>query len=172
MEGALLEQGFQLIDLQGTIELVYAKIVRRTNLKVSLRVYTGINPDGQSRAVGKDAMRVQVFWRDDQGDIHRCGASKRVHRTQGWKGNLQKRIDKWEELLGPNACPRCGARQVERTSGRDGSKFWGCSTYAKTKCSGRPDGPPSTLPPRPRQASRVGFEAGPTTRSLLARRRV
>lgn len=37
------------------------------------------------------------------------------------------------------SCPRCGAPMVLRTArygARKGKKFWGCSTYGKTRCGG------------------------------------
>ena len=67
LEAHLLPQGFQLISLPGCVELVYSKRADWNNgvkiagrPEISIRVFTGINPDGNSRGVGEDAMRVQV----------------------------------------------------------------------------------------------------------------
>jgi hypothetical protein len=126
MEEHLLPQGFKRVTVPGTVELVYAKRVDRDELQLSLRVYTGIVPSGNSRGVGEDAMRVTIFQRTADGVVKMAGGSKRVHRVRGWRKNLQNRIDAWEDLLGPQ-CPTCGNLMVER-DGRNG-KFYGCSNY-------------------------------------------
>lgn len=55
---------------------------------ILVRVYTGIK-DGQSRDVGRDAIRVcAVNLQTDRGWIK----SKRVHRVNGWQLNLKNRI--------------------------------------------------------------------------------
>lgn len=61
MDSFLLPQGFKRIELPGTSELVYGKRIDNNNLPLTLRVYTGIDPTGLSREVGKDAMRVNLF---------------------------------------------------------------------------------------------------------------
>jgi hypothetical protein len=120
--------------LPGTLELVWGKRVDKPllngdKLPLSLRVYTGINPSGDSRGVGEDAMRVNLFARktDAQGQpiIIKLAGSKRVHRVAGWKANLQNRIDRWAE--GMKLCPKCGMPMVER-KGTNG-KFLGCLGY-------------------------------------------
>jgi len=139
MSEFLVAQGFQPVSLPGTLELVWGKIVRRGSCVCSLRVYSGINPNGASRDVGKDAIRVTLHWRDAGGVIQKVGGSKRVHRVRGWRDNLQNRIDKWEEALGP-PCPKCAAPMVQRTVKKDGpnkgKKFWSCVTWKATKCQG------------------------------------
>ena len=126
IEEYLLPQGFKLIAIVGTSELVYGKRVDRDEQMLTLRVFTGIDFSGQSRAVGEDAMRCAVFWRNKNGTIKMVGGSKRVHRVEGWKKNLQSRLDNWLELLGPS-CTICGSPMVER-NGKNG-KFYGCSNY-------------------------------------------
>jgi hypothetical protein len=126
MEEHLLPQGFKRVTIPGTTELVYGKRVDRENLMLTLRVYTGIVPSGNSRGVGEDAMRVTIFQRTDEGAVKMVGGSKRVHRVKGWRKNLQNRIDGWEDLLGPQ-CTECGKLMVER-DGRNG-KFYGCTGY-------------------------------------------
>lgn len=55
---------------------------------VHLKVYTGI-VEGQSRGVGKDAIRVcSVNMKYKSGWIK----AKRVHRVEGWRDNLKKRV--------------------------------------------------------------------------------
>jgi hypothetical protein len=123
-EEFLLPQGFQQIALPGTKELVYAKRVDADGLVLSLRVYTGINPNGQSRDVGKDAMRCNIFWRKDDGELKKVATSKRVHRVAGWRKNLQSRLD---ELKIERKCSDCGSPMVER-KGQNG-KFLGCASF-------------------------------------------
>lgn len=56
---------------------------------VHLKVYTGI-VEGQSRGVGKDAIRVCSV----NVKHGKCGwvKAKRVHRVEGWRDNLRKRV--------------------------------------------------------------------------------
>ncbi len=94
-------------------ELVWAKRLDVQGNVVVMRVYSGINPDGRSRAVGEDAIRVQLFYQHE-GRVVSIGGSKRVHRVKGWKTNLQSRIDGWADQLGP-CCPKCGKPMVLRS---------------------------------------------------------
>jgi hypothetical protein len=140
MAAYLEPQGFRLITLPGTVELVWARVVRiENNVPVSMRVYSGINPTGESRGVGADAMRVELYWKDSQDNIHRIGGSKRVHRVQGWKTNLEARLMDWQALLGP-VCSRCGApmilRQVKKPGPNNGKEFYSCANWKATNCNG------------------------------------
>lgn len=131
-------QGFSQIKLPRTIELVFAKRVDQDDLPLSLRVFTGINPSGSSRAVGKDAIRVTLFMRTRQAirfedvpsNIIKLGGSKRVHRVENWKKNLQSRIDSWLDFMPKHKC-KCGSPMVPR-NGENG-KFLGCSQYPNCK---------------------------------------
>ena len=117
---------FHSIYPDNTTELVFAKPIHHG---LTLRIYTGINLNGQSRAVGKDAIRVCIF----EG-TRIIGASKRVHRVKGWRKNLDDRISSWKELLGPT-CPRCGSQMIERHSRKNKKYvFWGCTNYPQ--CNG------------------------------------
>lgn len=131
IEEFLVPQGFTKIALPKTTELVYGKRVDRDGIQLTLRVYTGIEA-GVSRSVGEDAMRAAVFLRTADGTVKMAGGSKRVHRVEGWKKNLQNRLDKWAELLGP-ACPRCKSLMVER-KGSSG-KFYGCTSFPDCKAT-------------------------------------
>ena len=44
----------------------------------------------------------------------------------------------WLEEPGAPTCQRCGASMVRRRNHRTRREFWGCSTWSKTKCRGRP----------------------------------
>lgn len=61
MDAFLGVRGFQRLSIPGTVELTYAKGVKLGNAKYSLRIYSGINPDGNSREKGQDAIRVCLF---------------------------------------------------------------------------------------------------------------
>ena len=135
MAAYLSPMGFQAMECDGTVELVYGVRVDRDDMPLSLRIYTGINPNGQSREVGKDAIRVQVMWRDGGGEVHRVGGSKRVHRVAGWRKNLLARLEAWEEAI-RGRCPRCGAPKVARKN-KKGEEFTSCVMWPKTKCPGR-----------------------------------
>jgi hypothetical protein len=126
MHAFLTEQGFKPVTLEGTVEAVYGKRVDQGNKYLTLRVYTGINPDGKSRSVGKDAIRVALFvWVKDRA-VH-VGGDKRVHRVEGWKVNLTKRLNSWAEGLPDHDCPKCH-RPLTIRDGKNG-KFIGCSGY-------------------------------------------
>jgi hypothetical protein len=135
MDAFLTKQGFARVSIEGTTEFVYGKRVDQDNLKLTLRVYTGIVPGGQSRAVGEDAIRVNLFmgiadgvengkpkWR-----ITKLGGSKRVHRVENWQVNLQKRLDSWLDFIPQHKCPVCGFPMIPR-KGKHGM-FLGCAGY-------------------------------------------
>lgn len=129
MEAFLLPQGFQQITLPNTFELVYAKRVDHHGLALSLRVYSGIVPSGDSRGVGKDAIRVNLFWKNASGEIKKVGGSKRVHRVKGWRFNLGDRLFQWQQQF--KQCHNCGSPMVER-QGKNG-KFWGCGNFPQCR---------------------------------------
>lgn len=133
MQEFLEPQGFQPLQLDRTVELVWGKIVRKDNLTFSLRVYTGINPSGESRPKGEDAIRVMLFVKYN-GDIRHVGKTRNCLRVNNWRHNIQAAINEWQDAL--HVCPACGAPQVERTKRSDKSKFWACLTYFETGCRG------------------------------------
>lgn len=126
VEELLGPQGFELVPLQdGTRELVYGSRIDADGLQLCMRVYTGIEPDGHSRAVGSDAMRVAIHWRSDDGtQVVQLAGSKRVHRVAGWRENLQERID------GLQVGPRC-------TKVHDGGRVCGTPMIRRTGTSKR-----------------------------------
>lgn len=139
MSEFLLGQGFQLMTLPGTVELVYGKIVRVDNHRLSLRIYTAINPSGESREKGSDAIRVQLFWMYD-GKPTPVGKAQKCLRVPSWRKNLQAAIDAHAGPEQFRVCPKCGSPMVIRHRASDKAEFWGCSTWVKTKCDGRPNG--------------------------------
>jgi hypothetical protein len=124
MEEFLGPQGFRRIELPNTKEAVFGKRMDCDGQALSLRVYTGINPDGNSRDVGADAIRCNVFWRPIEGELRKIASSKRVHRVAGWRANLQERLDSIK--CGP-MCPDCGSPMATR-KGKSG-EFYGCGSY-------------------------------------------
>lgn len=121
-EDFLAPQGFVNITIPGTVELIYAKVVKVTDRggpderQFCLRIYSTINPNGLARDNGSDAIRVEC-WAKVRGSIIRVGGDKRVHRVEGWRGNLQARLDRWEDCIGP-ICPKCGMPTIEMKSGK------------------------------------------------------
>ena len=128
MEDFLLPMGFRPLPLDGTKELVYGKRVDSDAHKLSLRVYTGINPDGNSRVVGGDAIRCNIFWRTENGELRRVATSKRVHRVKGWRENL---LDRLTNLKVERICTLCGSPMVLRRGKSKGKpyEFYGCASY-------------------------------------------
>lgn len=143
MESLILPQGFVKMNFPESIELVYGKIIRKEGHKVSLRVFTGINPNGQSRAKGEDAIRV-IPYIMFEGKPTPIAKSTMVRRIETWSKNLQKAIDKWDTDW--KVCPACGYPMILR-HGRNGD-FWGCSTWVVTKCKGKPK-PEQRATPQP-----------------------
>ena len=125
MAAFLEAQGFKPLALPVVRELTWGKRVDKGNLCLSLRVFTGINPTGQSRDKGKDAIHVVLMLRRQDGSIVKAGGDRRVHRVEGWRNNWQARIDKWDEDL--TLCPTCGLPMVLRNGSK--GKFLGCSGY-------------------------------------------
>jgi len=124
------EQGFKEVQLENTREMVLGKIVAKN---ICLRVYTGIVGD-ISRDVGRDAIRVGVFFRRPDATIVKVAGSKRVHRVAGWRKNLADRLDRWREQMFP-ACHVCDMPSVERTNKKDKTKFLGCSQYPNCRAT-------------------------------------
>lgn len=141
MHEFLTARGFTQISLPNTLELVYAKIVNFNSHKLSLRIYTAINPTGESRIKGADAIRVQFFWMY-KGSPVPVGNSQKCLRVEGWKKNLEQAIELRLDSENIKECPACSAPMVLRQSG-DGT-FWGCSTWKYTRCNGRSKTPNMT----------------------------
>lgn len=123
MKDFLVPQGFQEVQVPGTKERVYSKVVDKSR-QVCLRVYTSIVGES-SRGVGEDAIRT-VLVAKVNGEVKVIGGDRRVHRVEGWRANLQNRLDGWPEQFGP-ACPKCQGLTVRRRSAR--GPFWGCCKY-------------------------------------------
>ncbi len=139
MEEFLLPKGFVQMSLAGVAELVYGMVVRKSKMVFTIRIYTGINPNGQSRKKGEDAIRVIVVWRSQKGRVYKVATSKRVHRVVRWRYNLQTRLDAWDDVV-VLKCALCGSPMVKR-KGLSG-EFWGCCTYKDTQCKGKGKGKP------------------------------
>lgn len=129
IEEFLLPQGFQKMELPNVKELVYGKRIDQDGLPLCLRVFTGINPDGNSRTVGEDAMRCYLIWKREDGDTRIIASSKRVHRVKGWRNNLDERIATLKPA--PIKCKHDGAPMVAR-KGTFG-EFYGCANFPECR---------------------------------------
>ena len=140
MDGFLTTKGFKRIShLPNTVELVYGKRVDQDGIQMTLRVYTGINPDGQSREAGTDAMRVNLFMRTADGRTVKLGGSKRVHRIKTWEKNLGARIASWLDYMPSHGkCDKCDLPMIPR-KGTNG-EFLGCAGYPDCKNTRQSDG--------------------------------
>ncbi len=138
MNTFLAAQGFQEINIPGTKERVYSKFVTKT---VCLRVYTSIGGES-SRDTGEDAIRTVLVTKVND-VVKIIGGDKRVHRVEGWRNNLQNRLDRWQEQLGP-ACPKCQSPTIRRRSRK--GPFWGCCQYPNCN-SVQPISEPTRQPP-------------------------
>jgi predicted RNA-binding Zn-ribbon protein involved in translation (DUF1610 family) len=133
MNSFLSPQGFQKLSLPNTDEIVYGKRVDNNGIKLSLRVYTGINPSGDSRKVGADAIRVNSFTKTNEGEVKKVASSKRVNRVEGWKKNLSARLEEILAKIPSETCQHCGNLMVVREgkSKEKGTpyKFHGCLNF-------------------------------------------
>lgn len=135
MDDFLTKQGFSLLNLgPQTQELVYGKRVhhpKSNDMPLTLRIFTGIVPSGQSREVGRDAIRPVIFWKNPKGDIRLVHNGKRVHRVLGWRKNLQQRIDHCFDDMLMFVCSQCGGPMKYR-KGKNGT-FVGCVDFPNCK---------------------------------------
>ena len=99
-----------------------------------VRIYTGINrygpSAGESRQAGKDAIRIQVIYRDTKGETL-VSQTKRVHRVGGWRKNLHKRMNEVATELPQVQFDSRGEPMTLRKKGKD--YFWGSRDYPKYK---------------------------------------
>lgn len=136
IQALLQPQGFVRVDVSKfdptnrTREIVFGKRVDQDGHILTLRVYTGIEPDGNSRGVGEDAMRVALWMRrSSDGKPTELGGSKRVNRIQTWEKNLQERLNNWLDHMPKESCPECGSPLVVKQNRKRKSSFLGCSNY-------------------------------------------
>ena len=132
--------GFQPLALRGVVELVYAKIVVVGNHRLFLRCYTAVNPNGESRERGTDAIRVLLFMKVRNGgkeEIIPVGKAQKCLRDASWRENLAKAIQRHAAPENFRVCPACGHPMVLRHNKASGDEFWGCSMFKVTGCKGR-----------------------------------
>ena len=129
--------GFVPLKLKGVVELVYAKLVRTGGHRLSLRCYTAVNPNGESREKGTDAIRLQLFMRVEAGIVP-VGRPQKCLQVESWRANLRKAIERVVDPHNFRLCPACGSPQVLRRNKSTGDEFWGCSLYRITGCKGKP----------------------------------
>jgi hypothetical protein len=127
---------FVPLKLQGVTELVYGKIVRIGGHRLSLRCYTAVDPNGESRAIGTDAIRLQLFMKVE-GGIVPVGKPVKCLRVKSWRDNLRKAIDRVADPEHFRQCPACGNPMVVRQNKSTGDEFWGCSLFRITACKGK-----------------------------------
>lgn len=153
MKDFLEPQDFEIIErdkLPGTFKYVFGKRVdcklAGRHVQLTLRVFSGINFDGQSRESGKDAIRVALFARNNQGKVEYLGGDVHVKRLPTWRKNLQSRLDRWHDylpseravqvILGEVTCPKCGAPlAIRKPKDKKKSAFVGCTAW-KPKSQG------------------------------------
>ena len=162
MDQFLTGLGFVPLKLKGVVELVYGKIVLVGGHRLSLRCYTAVDPGGQSREKGTDAIRLQLFHKI-QDHIVAVGKPQKCLRVESWRENIAKAISRVTEAENLRACPACGHPMVLRRNGATGQEFWGCSLFRLTGCRGQAGNRPeirsaqdTTTPIGPRAACCLG----------------
>jgi hypothetical protein len=132
----LTDLGFVPLSLTGVVELVYGRIVHVGGHRLSLRIYTAVNPNGESREKGTDAIRLQLFHRCGE-QILPVGRAQKCLRVESLRGNITKAIDTIVDPHSFRVCPACGNPMVVRRNKSTGDDFWGCGVFRITKCKGR-----------------------------------
>lgn len=130
IDAVLAPQGFKVLVLQGVREVVYAKGQRIAGVSYSIRVYTTVE-NGVSRLAGGDSIKVVVLAKYASGTPKALGSEIRVHRTQGWRENLQSRLNNWQSMIPTYVegvkCPNCGSPMVKKNSAK--GEFYGCADF-------------------------------------------
>lgn len=151
--------GFVPLNLKGVVELVYAKIVRVGGHRLSLRCFTAVNPNGESREKGTDAIRLQLFHRFQE-QIIPAGRPQKCLRVKSWRVNIRRAIERVVDPHNFHLCPACGSPQVLRRNKSTGEEFWGCSLFRLTSCRGKREEVSLTAwertPPSPRDPLKNG----------------
>jgi hypothetical protein len=137
MDDFLRQRRFKPVDLyfrrRPVKEWVYERRLPQ-NANHHVRVYTTIQRYGgktdQSRDVGKDAIRVQVIYRDEKGETL-VSMPKRVNRVSTWRDNLDDRLKEIAESLPTVKMDRRGEPMTLRK--KRGNLFWGSRDYPNYK---------------------------------------
>ncbi len=137
MDDFLRQRRFKPVDLyfrrRPVKEWVYERRLPQ-NANHYVRVYTTIQRYGgktdQSRDVGKDAIRVQVIYRDEKGETL-VSMPKRVNRVSTWRDNLDDRLKEIAESLPTVKMDRRGEPMTLRK--KRGNLFWGSRDYPNYK---------------------------------------
>ena len=137
MDDFLRQRRFKPVDLyfrrRPVKEWVYERRLPQ-NANHFVRVYTTIQRYGgkadQSRDVGKDAIRVQVIYRDEKGETL-VSMPKRVNRVSTWRDNLDDRLKEVAESLPKVKMDSRGEPMTLRK--KRGNLFWGSRDYPNYK---------------------------------------
>tara|TARA_B100000029_G_scaffold198553_1_gene196902 strand:- start:2238 stop:3344 length:1107 start_codon:yes stop_codon:yes gene_type:complete len=137
MHDFLKAQGFRVVPMHRAKERIYEKTYGSDGQGTYvIRVYSSV-VGNRSRAVGKDAIRVQpVYVNLSTGEDAFLSVHKRVHRVKGWKQNLQNRIDDILKVKPSVVRDSNGKPMVLRKAKRGpsaGSWFWGSRDYPRNK---------------------------------------
>jgi len=122
VEALLTPLGFTNIKVPGTSELVFAKRVG----PYSLRVLTGCNADGTPRPHGSDAIRTQLWAKNDRGVPVRVRGAKRTMRVFSWRRNLLRKITDLTAWAVSNGLPTSGKPSANTTEKRVAQKRAAC----------------------------------------------
>ena len=104
----------------------------KSKSSLELHVYTTINPDGVSRDIGEDAIRVVMY---DTISGKATKAYPKVLRTEGATTVFDRITSRVLEVMNDSLkltfCKKCGAIQFERINGKTRQPFMGCGAYPK-----------------------------------------
>lgn len=99
----------------------------------SLGKFNGRDTFLDAKTMGEDAIRVDLFTLGSNGKPLYLRGSKRVHRVRGWRNNLKRRLDHWQEFMPRDICPSCGRPMLVRINKAKQTKFLGCCDYPACK---------------------------------------
>ena len=159
MHDHLTGLGFRPMTIPGTRELIYGRIINTASgHRISQRVYTTIY-HGETLEKGQKAIYVKLFFMYDSNPVI-IGKTVRCLRVTNWRENVAEAVAKYEDNF--CVCPVCGNpmvwREPDAARGQTFKPFWGCVTYFKTYCPGRPKNTPNAPAPRLCPVCRIPLE--------------
>jgi len=133
MASFLEERGFSDLGSVAGNEVVYGKRIPSSIAPLTLRVFTSFAIGGEySRAKDSDAIRVIIFTRKDSNDVVSVCNIGRVYRVEGWRENLEKKINVgFEHAI--KECPSCKKFMVLRKNHKTKDLFYGCTSYPECR---------------------------------------
>jgi hypothetical protein len=137
------EMGFTQRQPERTRELCWERrvVTNGEPTPYAIRVYSTLEPTGECREIGSDAIRVCLVDQEDPSRERILEVEKKVLRTKSAMINLRARARELYGYVNTSAhrCPVCGRLMVVRTTKRTVAKpevrsFFGCMGFSHEAC--------------------------------------